>query len=115
WPSSGGLAHRPKGVVSRSYHSRSKMEGCRVRHRLPYAVLVVTFSAWSSAADRYADRAHDPDVPYQAKKSKPVSYDVDFSVVVTAPYRTKVLKIWLPLPQSDRAQQVVEGELTSFP
>ncbi|HEV2946907.1 MAG TPA: transglutaminase domain-containing protein [Gemmataceae bacterium] len=57
----------------------------------------------------------DPNLPYQAKKSNPVTYDVDFSVVVTPPYHSKVLKVWLPLPQSDVAQEVVEKELTSFP
>lgn len=57
----------------------------------------------------------EPDAPYQATRSDPVVYDVDFSVVVTAPYHTKVLKVWLPLPQSDEGQEVTEGELTAFP
>jgi transglutaminase-like putative cysteine protease len=57
----------------------------------------------------------DPNLPYQAKKSNPVTYDVDFSVVVTPPYHAKLLKVWLPLPQSDAAQEVIEKELTSFP
>ena len=50
------------------------------------------------------------DLPYKAKKSNPVTYDVDFSVVVTAPYHTKMLKVWLPLPQTDAGQEVAEGE-----
>lgn len=45
--------------------------------------------------------APDPALPYQCEKSNPVTYDVDFSVVVTAPYKTKVLKVWLPMPQTD--------------
>src|SRR6266446_2243604 len=57
----------------------------------------------------------DPNLPYQAKKSNPVTYDVDFSVVVTPPYHSEVLKVWLPLPPSDAAQDVVEKKLTSFP
>jgi len=57
----------------------------------------------------------DPNLPYQAKKSNPVTYDVDFSVVITPPYHSKVLKVWLPLPQSDAAQEVVENEVTTFP
>jgi transglutaminase-like putative cysteine protease len=57
----------------------------------------------------------DPALPYQAVRSNAVTYDVDFSAVVTAPYHTKVLKVWLPLPQSDSVQQVEEGDLTSFP
>jgi len=57
----------------------------------------------------------DPNLPYQAKKSNPVTYDVDYSVVVTPPYHAKVLKVWLPLPQTDGGQEVVEKELTAFP
>jgi len=56
-----------------------------------------------------------PDQPYQARKTNPVTYDVDFSVVVTPPYKCQVLKVWLPLPQSDAGQEVTEDELTSFP
>src|SRR6516164_2939020 len=57
----------------------------------------------------------DPNLPYQAKKSNPVTYDVDFSVVITPPYHSKVLKVWLPVPQSGAAQEVVEKEVTTFP
>jgi hypothetical protein len=53
--------------------------------------------------------------PYQAVKSNPVTYDVDFSVIVTAPYKTKKLKVWLPLPQTDSAQTVTEGSLITAP
>ncbi len=56
-----------------------------------------------------------PELPYQATRSNPVTYDVDFSVVVTPPYKAEVLKVWLPLPQSDFGQEVSEGELSSFP
>jgi transglutaminase-like putative cysteine protease len=57
----------------------------------------------------------DPDQPYQARKSDPVTYEVEFAAVVTPPYHTKVLKVWLPLPQSDAGQEVVEGKITTFP
>jgi transglutaminase-like putative cysteine protease len=57
----------------------------------------------------------DPDQPYQARKSNPVTFDVDFSVVVTAPAGTKLLKVWLPLPQTDAGQQVSDSQLSSFP
>jgi transglutaminase-like putative cysteine protease len=56
-----------------------------------------------------------PDLPYQAEKSNPVTYDVDFAVIVTAPYHTKQLRVWLPMPQSDSAQQIEDGELSSYP
>lgn len=57
----------------------------------------------------------DPRLPSQAKLGSPVTYDVDFSVVVTAPYGTKKLAVWLPLPPSDETQQIDGRELTSFP
>lgn len=57
----------------------------------------------------------DPSLPYQARRVNPVTYDVDFSVAVTAPYHTETLKVWLPIPQSDSAQEVVGGEINTFP
>lgn len=57
----------------------------------------------------------DPALPYQADRTNAVTYDVDFSVVVTAPYHTHKLAVWLPLPQSDAGQEVLSSELSSFP
>ena len=59
--------------------------------------------------------AFDPAQPYQARRANPVTYQVDLSAVVTAPYHTKTLKVWLPIPQSDAAQEVTKGELSTFP
>ena len=59
--------------------------------------------------------ALDPNQPYKAKRSDPVTYEVDFSAVVTAPYHTKKLRVWLPLPQSDAGQEVQEISLDTFP
>jgi hypothetical protein len=57
----------------------------------------------------------DPNLPYQAARSNPVTYDVDFSAVVTPPYKGKVLKVWLPMPQTNFGQEVTEVSLDSFP
>ena len=62
-----------------------------------------------------ADSSLQADSDYRAERSNPVTYDVDYSVVVTAPYKTKLLKVWLPIPQSDFGQQVGEGTITTFP
>jgi transglutaminase-like putative cysteine protease len=62
-----------------------------------------------------AGPAPDPDLPYQARRTNPVTYDIDFSVVVTPPYKTRLLRVWLPLPQSDFGQEVTEGSLSTFP
>lgn len=57
----------------------------------------------------------DPNQPYRAELTSPVKYDVDFVIAVTPPYQTKVLKVWLPLPPTDAAQQVSGRELATFP
>ena len=57
----------------------------------------------------------DPSLPLQGKKSAPVTFTIDFSAVVTAPYKTKTLKVWLPLPQSDVAQAIEDSALSTFP
>lgn len=55
------------------------------------------------------------DLPYQAETSDEITHDVQFVVTVTPPAGCKVLRVWLPLPQSDPAQQITEGELSTFP
>jgi hypothetical protein len=75
--------------------------------------LLVVFLACTAVAR--AGGTLDPDLPYQARRSNPVTYDVDFSVVVTPPYKTQVLKVWLPIPQSDFGQEVTSSEISSFP
>lgn len=57
----------------------------------------------------------DPTQPYSAKRSNPVEYDVEFQVIVTAPYKTKQLRVWLPIPTSDHGQELLSSELTTFP
>jgi transglutaminase-like putative cysteine protease len=59
--------------------------------------------------------ALDPALAYRAERFEPVTYDVDYSVVVTAPYHTKVLKVWVPLPPSDFGQEVTNQQLSTFP
>src|SRR5690606_6744941 len=58
---------------------------------------------------------YDPEQPYEAVRSNPVTYQVDFSVVVTAPHHTEKLKVWLPIPLSDAGQEVSNSELQTFP
>ena len=57
----------------------------------------------------------DPQQPYSAERSNPVTYDVEFQVIVTAPYKTKSLRVWLPIPPSDRGQELSSSELSTFP
>ena len=57
----------------------------------------------------------DPRQPYSAERRNPVTYDAEFLVTVTAPYKTKKLRVWLPIPPSDQGQELLETELTTFP
>jgi transglutaminase-like putative cysteine protease len=75
-------------------------------------ILFLFLAGLCQAAD---DAALNPNLPYQAEKSNPVTYDVDFSAIVTAPYKTKLLRVWLPLPQSDAGQEVTEGVISTSP
>ena len=60
---------------------------------------------------RAADAPLDPNLAYQARRQNPVTYDVEMVITVTAPYHTKVLKVWLPIPQSDAGQEItLDGE-----
>lgn len=57
----------------------------------------------------------DPQQPYSAERLNPVTYDIEFQVILTAPYKTKSLRVWLPIPPSDRGQELQSSELTTFP
>ena len=59
----------------------------------------------------------EPDAtsPYSATKSAPVTYDIDFRVIVTAPAGTKSLKVWVPIPQDDAGQTITAGVWSIFP
>src|SRR5262245_32071299 len=80
------------------------------------ALTATTLACVLSAASGQPPSAKlDPPLPYQARRADPVTYEVDYTVVVTPPAGTKRLKVWLPLPQSDLGQEVSDGELTTFP
>lgn len=57
----------------------------------------------------------NPVADYSASLGDQRTVDVDFAVVVTAPYHTKLLKVWVPLPQSDVAQKISSRTFESFP
>ncbi|MBW3597597.1 MAG: transglutaminase domain-containing protein [Planctomycetes bacterium] len=55
------------------------------------------------------------ELPCQADRGDPITHEVDFSAVVTPPYHCKVLRVWLPLPPSDRTQEVTGSVFSTFP
>jgi transglutaminase-like putative cysteine protease len=87
---------------------RPALSVCRV------TILVAMLAGHARAAESAA-LPLDPELPYQAQRLNPVTYKIDFSVVVTPPYKTKVLRVWLPIPPSDVAQEVSDSRLSSFP
>ncbi len=80
------------------------------------ALILMAISGNLIAQDGAQDKVIlDPLLPYQAQRSNAVTYDVDFSIVVTPPYKSKKLQVWLPIPTSDAAQEVSNSRLSSFP
>lgn len=85
------------------------------RSRNAINVLGIVSAMLLVVAPTRGDEPLDPGQPYAAERREAVTYDVDFSVVVTPPYGTKKLRVWLPIPPSDAAQQVSDSRLASFP
>lgn len=58
-----------------------------------------------------------PDVnqQYSAELLNLVEWDGEIIFTVTAPYKTKVLRVWIPVPPSDAVQQVRRTEFSTFP
>ena len=53
--------------------------------------------------------------PYSAELSNPVEWDGELIFTITAPYKTKLLRVWIPIPPSDVVQQVRRTEFSTFP
>ncbi len=85
---------------------------CNLQFAIPILVFaaILSIAVASAAADSL-----DPALPYQAEKCSAVTYDVDLSIVVTPPYHTHLLKVWLPVPPSDAGQEATAPDYTTFP
>ena len=57
----------------------------------------------------------DPAQPCTAKQLRSVHHSVELVAAVTAPYKTCVLRVWVPVPQSDSVQTVQRSEFSTFP
>lgn len=75
-------------------------------------ILCYMLCSWSlvSAAEPLS-----PEQPCRAKLSEPIEHEIDFSVIVTPPYDCQVLKVWLPIAQSDGVQKIGESRFTTRP
>lgn len=83
-------------------------------HRVTLA-LVLWFSLATVSAAQQAAPPLDSAQAYQAKLQHPVTYDVELVVAVTAPYHTKKLRVWLPIPPSDNVQSAKSRAIQVFP
>jgi transglutaminase-like putative cysteine protease len=84
--------------------------------RIPvFALVVLSFVLGDSVVIAQSNIKLDAQLPYTASRSNPVTYDVDFSVVVTPPYKCNKLQVWLPIPVSDHAQVIENSRLSTFP
>ena len=79
-------------------------------HRLlSLAILTLLLSPLASAADS------DPAQPCTAHQSASVVHDAELMVTVTAPYKTKLLRVWMPVPPTDNVQTLHRSEFETFP
>lgn len=76
------------------------------------AAIALVGASLSQGGEAFALRA---DLPYLARRSSPVTHQVDFRVVVTPPYHTQRLRVWLPIPTSDAGQTISHSEFSTFP
>lgn len=72
--------------------------------------LLMGFSYASVSMVRAGELADRP-----VKRSAPVTYQVDFRAVVTPRKGTKMLRVWLPLAQTDAFQTVGKRSLSTLP
>ncbi|QDT26153.1 transglutaminase-like domain-containing protein [Gimesia panareensis] len=88
---------------------------CTLIAMLAALFMLLFFQSFPLHAEDEQQTPLKPDLPYQAEKSDPINHEVQFSVVVTPPYHCKVLKVWIPVPQTDAAQEIKASEFSTFP
>ncbi|QDU01680.1 Transglutaminase-like superfamily protein [Gimesia chilikensis] len=80
-----------------------------------YFLMALLTAPLHAQAEKPESKSLRADLPYQVKKSDPINHEVEFSVIVTPPYHCKVLKVWVPVPQTNAAQEIAASEFTTFP
>ena len=113
---------REKHEKSRKWNLNSVFVALRVLSRLlpsaSFLCLGIPF-ADTARAQQLSQNSEfaiqHPGQLYTADKLNPVSYAADCSVIVTPPYKAKVLKVWIPIPPTNGAQVVHASEFSTFP
>lgn len=57
----------------------------------------------------------DPAADYSAERVNPITYRVELAAVVTPPYKTKQLRVWIPIPPTNAGQEVSTSKFSTFP
>jgi transglutaminase-like putative cysteine protease len=55
------------------------------------------------------------DQPYGGNSSSPINYHIEFDYVFTAPFGTRLARVWIPVPQSNARQSVSNFKVTPAP
>ncbi len=81
--------------------------------RLTIALCLLAFIVQAKSVD--AGDEIDVDQSNTASLSKPVIWDGELVFAITAPYKTQLLRVWVPIPPTDHVQEVRLTEFATFP
>ncbi len=84
------------------------------RHRITFTLLALSIQL-TSIVTSFGNDVFDPGQAYTCERSHPAEIEAELQFVITAPYKTKLLKVWIPVPPTDVAQQLLSSEFTTFP
>ena len=80
------------------------------------AFLTLAITLWPcQITPLQAGDAIDAHQPYSAIKLKSVIWDGEMVFIVSALYKTKTLRVWVPIPPSDNAQARQSSAFETFP
>ena len=80
-----------------------------------FAVLAVWAGVGTLAMPARSADPYDFNQSYSAERSNPVVWDGELVFAITAPYKTKLLRVWIPIPPTDSVQELQWSELSTFP
>ena len=92
-----------------------RVRSCFIRGLCLGLILITGIASAQQLSQNRASAILDPAQPYRAEKLNPISYAADCSVIVTPPYKAKVLRVWIPIPPSSGGQIVRASEFSTFP
>ncbi len=92
-----------------------RVRSCFIRGLCLGLILIAGKASAQQLSQNGASTILDPAQPYRAEKLNPISYAADCSVIVTPPYKAKVLRVWIPIPPSSGGQIVRASEFSTFP